>query len=164
MGGCAQGVSALGGVCLGGLLPGGSALKGSAPGRCLLWRGICSWGGGHGIPACTEADTPTPCGQTHTCKNITFTTLLWTVNIFSSRGYAWQGGMHGRGCVHGLGENGRWGCVWVCVCPRGHVWQVCMTGGHACQGGEGWGSLANEVCGGCTEGCAEMHGGMCGGA
>ena len=51
---CSWGVSASGGCLL--------------LGRCLLWggvysRGVCSWGvsaPGGGIPACTEADTPTP--------------------------------------------------------------------------------------------------------
>ena len=74
-------MSALGGVCLllaGGcvclLLAGGgggvSATGGSAPGGvwsqggvcsrgCLLWGGVWSWGM-CGIPACIEADTPTP--------------------------------------------------------------------------------------------------------
>ena len=64
----------------------------SAPGACLLPGGVCSGGclvqevsalgvsaGGHGIPACTEADTPPPCGQTDACKNITFATSLRTV-------------------------------------------------------------------------------------
>ena len=32
------------------------------------------WGLLYGIPACTEADTLPPCGQTHTCKNITLAT------------------------------------------------------------------------------------------
>ena len=98
-----RGVSALGGICLGGCMPGsgGHLLPGpggggclvwgvSAPGGrgggvpgpggvvCLVWGGVCSWGvvclvqgwgvclvpggawsgGGSGIPACTEADTP----------------------------------------------------------------------------------------------------------
>ena len=53
----------------------------------LLGGGVCFWGGclflgGVSIPACTEADTPsppTPCGQTDACKNITFATSLRTV-------------------------------------------------------------------------------------
>ena len=59
---CSQGVSAPGGVCTRG---------------CLLPGGVC------GIPACTEADTPPPCGQTDACKNMTFATSLRTV-IMSS--------------------------------------------------------------------------------
>ena len=38
---------------------------------------MSAWSGGVegvGIPACTEADTLSPCGQTHTCKNITLAT------------------------------------------------------------------------------------------
>ena len=76
------GVSALGGG--GCLLPGGwgcgcllpgVGLSASRGGWCLLW-GVSAPGGG--VPACTEADTP-PCGQTHTCKNITFATSLRSV-------------------------------------------------------------------------------------
>ena len=91
----------LGGVCL---VPGGVSAPGGVCSRgCLLQGGVCSWGGVCfvgcllqwgvcsrgvsvlgvcGIPACNEADTPTtppPRGQTHTCKNITFATSLWTV-------------------------------------------------------------------------------------
>ena len=55
------------------LAPGG---WGSAPGGCLL-QGVPALGGGGGIPACTEADPH--CGQTHMCKNITFTTSLQMV-------------------------------------------------------------------------------------
>ena len=79
-----RGVSGLGGVCsggcllqggvcsrgmpgLGGLVLGGPGLGGSAP------RGVCSQG--VGIPACTEADTPPSCGQTHACENITLAQL-----------------------------------------------------------------------------------------
>ena len=85
-----------GGVCL--------LLEGSAPGGvccrgvCSQGRGVCSWGSvcsrgggcllpgasalGGCIPPCTEADTPyPPCGQTDTCKNITFATSLRTVII-----------------------------------------------------------------------------------
>ena len=70
-------------MCLLGGVPG--------PGGCLVWGGVCSggvpglgvvvsgWGGlpprGVGIPACTEADTPPPCGQTDACKNITLAQL-----------------------------------------------------------------------------------------
>ena len=54
-------------------LPGGACSQG-----CTCFGGACSGGRG-GIPACTEADPP--CGQTHRCKNITFATLLRTVNI-----------------------------------------------------------------------------------
>ena len=56
----------------------------SAAGRgCLLWGGwglsarggVCSWGVGDGIPACTEADTPPPVNRmTDRCKNITLAT------------------------------------------------------------------------------------------
>ena len=79
-----------GGVCSGGcllrrgLLGGGGVCSG---GGCLLLGGVCSLegllSGGCGIPACTEADTPTPPprGQTDACKNITFATSLRTVKI-----------------------------------------------------------------------------------
>ena len=61
----------------------------------ILWRGVsgpwggavCSMGGvcsggGCGIPACTEAETPTPL-----CKNITFATSLRTVKILAETLY-----------------------------------------------------------------------------
>ena len=89
------GVCLVRGVCLiwgGGCLPGpgGSAWS---RGVCLVWGGVClvrgglpDRGGGSGIPACTEADTLPPCGQTHTCKNITLaTTLLRPVTSGESR-------------------------------------------------------------------------------
>ena len=72
------------GVCLvRGCLPGpeGAAWcgEGGLPGPR---GGVCLVQGGSGIPACTEADTLPPCGQTHTCKNITLaTTSLRPVNI-----------------------------------------------------------------------------------
>ena len=72
-----------GSVCLlqgGGSAPGGGGGV-SAPGGCLLWGGVCSWGGG--IPACTEADPP-PVNRMNAdrCKNITLaTTSLRPVNI-----------------------------------------------------------------------------------
>ena len=75
-----------GGVCL---VRGGSAwsgLGGSAwsGGVCLVGR-VCLVWGGSGIPACTEADTLPPCGQTHTCKNITLaTSSLRPVNMCGS--------------------------------------------------------------------------------
>ena len=59
--------------------------RGGLPGLggvCLVW-GVClvqgvvvsAWSrGGSGIPACTEANTLLPCGQTHACKNITLAT------------------------------------------------------------------------------------------
>ena len=80
-------VSAPGGVCSGGVCSQGvSALGGCLlPEGCLLLGGgVCSRGGvcSGGIPACTEADTPPPCGQTHACKNITFATSLRTVKMF----------------------------------------------------------------------------------
>ena len=104
-GACSQGVSALGGLWSGGrVLPGGvlSGLVGPAPrgsllwgvsgpgglwsgGWCLLWGGCLVWGGvcvvggvsapGGYIPACTEADTPPPRGQTDACENITLAQL-----------------------------------------------------------------------------------------
>ena len=80
LGGSASwGVSALGGVCSWGV----SASRGSAPGvsppgGLSAPGGVCSGGC---IPACTEADTPTPHGQTDACKNITFATSLRTVKI-----------------------------------------------------------------------------------
>ena len=74
---CSQGVSAPGGWVFapGGSAPGGCAPGGSAPGGCLLQGGVCSWVGGVvcsggggvvGIPACTEADTHSPCEQNQT--------------------------------------------------------------------------------------------------
>ena len=60
-GGClVQGVCL---VCLGVSGPGGSA-----------WSGGGLLPGGY-IPACTEADTPPPCGQTYACENITLAQL-----------------------------------------------------------------------------------------
>ena len=71
-------------VCL---VPGGwvcQVPKGSARSQggwvCQVPGGSArSWGdlpgpGGYDIPACTEADTLPPCGQTDTCKNITLAT------------------------------------------------------------------------------------------
>ena len=68
-----RGVSALGGcLLLGGVCSWEGVcswgqcllLGGVCSGRCLLLGGVCSWRGcllgGCGIPACTEADTPTP--------------------------------------------------------------------------------------------------------
>ena len=77
---CSGGVSALGvgGCLLGGVYSlGVSALGVSAP------RGVSALGGllGGGIPPCTEADTPSPCGQTDACKNIIFATSLRTVKM-----------------------------------------------------------------------------------
>ena len=78
-----------GGVCLvpGGCLPGPGGVclvPGDlpGPGGSTWFRGGGvsglgeggGWSGGVGIPACTEADTPPPCGQTHACKNITLAT------------------------------------------------------------------------------------------
>ena len=61
------GVSGLGG--------GVSGLGGGVPGLGggVSGPGVCPWGGG--IPACTEADTPPPRGQTDACKNITLAQL-----------------------------------------------------------------------------------------
>ena len=59
-----------GGVCLvrGVSAPGGvSAPRGWGVVGCLLLGGLLRGG----IPACTETDTPPPCGQTHACENIT---------------------------------------------------------------------------------------------
>ena len=75
----------------GGCLPGlGGAAWSGLGGVCLVW-GVCLLGevclvwGGSGIQACTEADTLPPCGQTHTCKNITLaTTSLRPVNMCGS--------------------------------------------------------------------------------
>ena len=87
-------------VCRGGggcLLPGGCLLLGgcllpgdvSASGGCLLPRGCLFLGGlllggclpqGMYIPAC-NGQTPTPPGETHTCKNITLATILRPVII-----------------------------------------------------------------------------------
>ena len=91
-------VSALGGVCSGGCLP----LGVSVPlGDVCLLRAVSVQGGllqggcllpGGGIPACTEADTPTPCGQTDACKNMTFATLLRTV-MTSQKKINWLGAL-----------------------------------------------------------------------
>ena len=86
---CSWGVSALEGVCSWGCLLWGVCSQGmSAPGGCLLWgcllQGVCvcSGGGVGGIPACTEADTPSVNRMTDRCKNITLaTTSLRPVNI-----------------------------------------------------------------------------------
>ena len=74
-------VSGLGGVCSwGASVPGGVWSRGvwsggSALGGCLVQGGVCLSRAGVGIPACTEADTPPPRGQTHACKNITLAQL-----------------------------------------------------------------------------------------
>ena len=95
-GGLLQGGLVLGGVCSGAvstlvlgvcLLRGVSTLGGGvwSQGGCLVLGvsapgGVCSRGvsapGGCGIPACTEADTPTPHvnRMTDRCKNITLAT------------------------------------------------------------------------------------------
>ena len=59
-----EGVPGPGGVCSGGSAPGGG---------CLLPGGVSTsiWGGGGGIPACTEADPPWTEFLTHTTENIT---------------------------------------------------------------------------------------------
>ena len=78
VGGCLPAWSGGGSACLvqGGLPGPGGYLPG--PGGCLpAWSGgVClpGPGGVSGIPACTKADTLPPCGQTHTCKNITLAT------------------------------------------------------------------------------------------
>ena len=68
------GVLPSGGCFLLGVLPsqGVSAPRGSAS------RGVSAPGGG-GIPACTEADTPSVNRMTDRCKNITFATPLQKV-------------------------------------------------------------------------------------
>ena len=62
-----RGISMAGGISVteGGL--GGSPWWGGVSQEGLPGRGGFPWGG---LPACTEADPP--CGQTDTCKNITF--------------------------------------------------------------------------------------------
>ena len=69
-GGVPGGLPGLGGVCSGGV-PG----PGCVPGLegCLVWGSLLP--GGMGIPACTEADIPPPCGQTDACENITLAQL-----------------------------------------------------------------------------------------
>ena len=65
--------------------PGGVGVSPWSQGGSAWSWGVCLVGGlpgcgGYGIPACTEADTLPPCGQTHTCQNITVaTTSLWPV-------------------------------------------------------------------------------------
>ena len=77
-------VSDPGGVVVSDL--GGSARPwGDLPGL----GGVCQVPGGYGIPACTEADTLPPCGQTHTCKNITLAkTSFRPVKMVQSGRYA----------------------------------------------------------------------------
>ena len=94
----AAAVSGGGGAYFLGMLPsGGCFLLGVLPSRGVLPRGggcflpgegVASFtggsfpgAGGGGIPACTEADTPSVNRMTDRCKNITFTTSLRTVNI-----------------------------------------------------------------------------------
>ena len=89
-----------GGCLVQGAVPGpGGAWSGGVPGPGVSARGVlgqggvCSWGcawsrgvsalgvpGLEGIPACTEVDPPLN-RMTDRCKNITFATLLRTVNI-----------------------------------------------------------------------------------
>ena len=90
-GACSGGGCLLGGAMGGCLFPrgGGCLLQGCLLQGCLLQGRVPALGvpapggwrvpGGGGIPACTEADSPPPCGQTDRCKNITFATLLRTV-------------------------------------------------------------------------------------
>ena len=54
----------------------GGVLPGPGGWWCLAGPGgVSAWPqGGDDIPACTEADTLPPCGQTDTCKNITLAT------------------------------------------------------------------------------------------
>ena len=76
-GGCLlRRVSAPKGVCSRGCL-----LRGVG---CLLRGGVCSWGG---VSHHALRQTPPPCGQTDTCKNITFATSLRTVNIQNVYGF-----------------------------------------------------------------------------
>ena len=73
-----RGSDSRGDVCSGGcLLLGVVCSGGVCSGRCVSALGVSARGGG--IPACTEADTPIPRGQTDACKNITFATSLRTV-------------------------------------------------------------------------------------
>ena len=85
---CSQGGVCSVGVCVcsrGGPLPGGCLLRGGVcSGGCVCSSGVSApWG--VGIPPCTEADTPSPCGQTDACKNITFATSLQTVNMLTKK-------------------------------------------------------------------------------
>ena len=72
-------------------VPGGGVVCLSRGGGvCLFQAGVSGPEGGllrgGGITACTEADTPPPCGQTHACKNITLaTTSLRPVIIVSGK-------------------------------------------------------------------------------
>ena len=78
-------LSGEGGVCSWGVSTLCVCSQGGVSQGVLLGGSVCSRGGdcsGGGIPACTEADTPPPCGQTHACKNITFATWLRTVKMF----------------------------------------------------------------------------------
>ena len=67
-----RGVSALGGVCSGGVP--------SAAGVCLL-PGGCLLRGWGVVSQHALRQTPSPCGQTDACKNITFATSLRMVTI-----------------------------------------------------------------------------------
>ena len=67
------GVSASRGSCL--LLGGGVCSRGCLPsGEGCLLRGVCSWGGllRGGVASQHALRQTPPCGQTDTCKNITF--------------------------------------------------------------------------------------------
>ena len=87
-------------LLLGGLVLGG-ACSGGVPAPVWLVLGV-----GY-IQACTEADPP-PCGQTDTCKNITFTTSLQTVtNLCLSRKthFRDEGHQPQKGEENGQGER-----------------------------------------------------------
>ena len=75
-GGCLLPGGALSGGCL---LPGGGV---SAPGG-LVQGGVPAPGGGVGIPACTEADTPPPPGETATAASYWNAFLLKSILLIS---------------------------------------------------------------------------------
>ena len=72
------GVSVLGGVCSGGICYWGGLLWGGVCSRGCLLLGGCLLPEGGVVSQHALRQTP-PCGQTHTCKNITFATSLQTV-------------------------------------------------------------------------------------
>ena len=87
--------------------------------------------------------------------------------IHGRGGHAWQGGVHGKGAMHGGRHvwqgsmHGRghawWGCVWQGACMA----DACVAGGHAWQGGMHGGGVHGR--GTCVAGENAWQGGMCGG-
>ena len=51
-----------------------------------------------------------------------------------AEGHVWQGCVHGRGIMHGMGHVWWGACVVGGMCGGGHVWQGSMCG-RACVAG-----------------------------